>query len=140
MSTCDLSPVEFEVMDATADDVENLEQIYKSCQLGPSRVLLTEVAKAVLGLVGRGLLDPVMDEEGEAIENPSDPGLVWKAWFRMTPEGRKCWEAYTHAEPLAATRASRFGAWKDIAPDVPLDEFIQTRQGMWGGGDEGPGA
>jgi hypothetical protein len=102
-----LHPVDWEILNATADDCENLEQIYLSVcfellEAAPDHlthtyrrvrpaVLLQEVADRLRGLIERGLLRAVMDEDG----GPPPDGLsgVWRAWFVMTPEGRRLWEA-----------------------------------------------
>ncbi len=106
------NPIDWEILDATADDCENLEQIYLSVcfEFLPDEsagrhayrrvrngLLLQEIADHVRGLVERGLLAAVMDEEGRPPPGRDDLSYVWKAWFAMTPEGRKLWAA---ADPV----------------------------------------
>jgi hypothetical protein len=107
-----LSKIEREILDATADDVENLEQIYRTvtlqfveCPSGSGGPLLTpgyfreradsfplsSVANAIPRLVGKGLLRPVMDEDGHPWEDDADITMVWRAWFGMTDEGKRAW-------------------------------------------------
>lgn len=108
-----LDPVDWEILNATADDCENLEQIYLSIcfemEQSPAdqlqhtyrrvraALLLPEVADRVRSLAGRGLLAAVMDEEGGPPPT-GDLSFVWRAWFTMTPEGRRLWAA---ADPAA---------------------------------------
>jgi hypothetical protein len=107
-----LHPVDWEILNATADDCENLEQIYLSVcfelvearpdmkhshrRLQPA-ILLQDVADRVRGLVERGLLRPVMDEEGGPPPSLADLSYVWRAWFEMTPDGRRSWESASPA-------------------------------------------
>src|SRR5437763_3453296 len=106
-----LDKLAWEVLNATADDCENIEQIY--CQLcyellpvepqpGPMNlvfrhtrvdVLLSDIADRIRQLVEGGLLEPVMDEEGRPWQGREDLSYVWRAWLVMTPEGRSTWEA-----------------------------------------------
>ncbi len=103
-----LDPVDWEILNATADDCENLEQIYLSLcfeltEANPDRsnhvyrrvrptLLLQEVADRVRGLEDRGLLGAVMDENRGSPPG-DDLSNVWRAWFAMTPEGRRLWAA-----------------------------------------------
>ena len=103
-----LDPIDWEILNATADDCENLEQVYLSVcfefvadestgrhsyRRVRNTLLLQEVADRIRGLVERGLLAAVMDEEGRPAPGLEAPGYVWKAWFAMTPEGRRLWAA-----------------------------------------------
>jgi hypothetical protein len=105
-----LDRIAWEVLNATADDCENLEQIYRLVSYElietpdsltksiydyrsiPGAPFLSEVADRVRALVDRGLLRPVMDEEGRPWQAREDLSYVWRAWFEMTPEGRNAWE------------------------------------------------
>jgi hypothetical protein len=109
-----LHPVDWEILNATADDCENLEQIYLSLCFDleqplegslhhtyrrvRSEVLLREVADRVRALVEQGLLAPVMDEEGRPPPSAGDLRFVWSDWFTMTPEGRRLWAAADPAD------------------------------------------
>ena len=111
----DLDKLGWEILNASADDCENLQQIY--LQLGfeiqpmdnaPGNVplpcdcvyrsvreapLLTEIAMRIPDLVESGLLAVEMDEEGRRWKDLGDRSYVWRAWFRMTPRGRSVWES-----------------------------------------------
>ena len=112
-----LDKTAWEILNATADDWENLEQIFLSVcfevmtieteQPGHAEhclrrvretVLLAEIADRVRNLVVRGLLTAIDENEGRPIANPADLTFVWKAWFRMTPEGKRLWEAADYAD------------------------------------------
>jgi hypothetical protein len=137
MSTVTLSPVELEVLNSAADDAENLEQVYKLCQHATSPITLTEIAESVRCRIEKGLLAPRADENGRPISQVGDPSLIWRAWFEMTPLGREAWASSsrgTTSDPLPP-RASRFGAWKDIAVGVPVDVFQENRREMWRASD-----
>ncbi len=140
MSTATLSPDELEVLNATADDFENLEQIFQSVRLAHPSTSLTVVAATVHTLVARDLLAPRADENGQPISRANDPSLVWRAWFEMTPLGREAWSSAGREAASAPrpSRKSRFGAWSDIAVDLPLDVFQETRREMSGGSGESP--
>ncbi|HEV3257443.1 MAG TPA: hypothetical protein VG013_11220 [Gemmataceae bacterium] len=114
-----LDKTDWEILDATADDCENLEQIYlsvcfeffcdsqghgeqaaKSYRRRQRTVSLSEIADRVRSLVDRRLLKPVMDEDGGPVTNLEDLRYVWRAWFSMTPEGRNTWEASEYASSV----------------------------------------
>jgi hypothetical protein len=102
-----LTETELLVLNATADDVENLEQIYRILALEFSAenydpdnpdayywreklppVPLVGIADAVQSLVQRGML--------RAHRNPAEPALaagdksgVWRSWFELTAAGRQ---------------------------------------------------
>jgi len=107
-----LDKTDWHILDATADDCENLEQIYlavcfefsgegqddgeptsHSFRRRRPTVLLSEIADRIRGLVNRGLLTPVMDEDGGPVGNLDDLRYVWRAWFSMTPAGKSIWES-----------------------------------------------
>jgi hypothetical protein len=109
-----IDKTDFDILNVTADDSENLEQIYRGVcyELVPGdgangidthdyrpvrgAPLLTEVADRVRLLVERGLLKIVMDQEGRPWQARNDLSYVWRAWFSMTPQGRSAWEASEH--------------------------------------------
>jgi hypothetical protein len=114
-----LDKTDWEILDATADDCENLEQIYlsvcfeffcdsqghgeqaaQSYRRRQRTVSLSEIADRVRSLVDRRLLKPVMDEDGGPVTNLEDLRYVWRAWFSMTPEGRNTWEASEYASSV----------------------------------------
>ena len=108
-----LDRTSWEILDATADDCENLEQIYRlvcfefsaedyergAYYYRPIRgaPLLEEVADRLRTLVEAGLLTAVMDENGFPPRNLADLSYVWRAWFAMTPQGRSAWESSEYA-------------------------------------------
>jgi hypothetical protein len=103
----------WEVLNATADDCENLEQIYRMVclefspeaferqgfcyRLARGAPLLEEVADRICSLTKAGLLFAVMDENGDPVHDFEDASYVWRAWFAMTPAGRAAWELSEHA-------------------------------------------
>ena len=107
-----LDKTAWDILNATADDCENLEQIYRQLcfertpdtsgrddpdayDFHPVRgaPMLHEIADWIRELVDAELLTAVMDEEGRPIVKPVDLGYVWRAWFRMTAEGERVWES-----------------------------------------------
>jgi hypothetical protein len=111
-----LDKIAWEVLNATADDWENLEQIYRmvcfdfsaeqyesrdqgafywrAAQGAPS---LEEVADRVCELVEARLLTARQGESGLPVDEFNDRGYVWRAWFRMTAAGKTAWDASEHA-------------------------------------------
>jgi hypothetical protein len=106
-----LDKTAWEVLNATADDCENFEQIYRLIcyELFPDAeapnhlpyhlrpvhnpILLSEIANRIRELVDEGLLAIVMDEDGHPWQNRDDLSYVWRAWFSMTAEGKSAWES-----------------------------------------------
>ncbi len=102
------------ILNATADDCENLEQIYRqlSYELLPHEgsthpwdydyrpvkgaPSLGEIADRIRNLVEAGLLTVVMDAEGRPLPERKDLSYVWRGWFAMTPAGRSAWESSEH--------------------------------------------
>jgi hypothetical protein len=113
-----LERIDWEILDATADDWENLEQIYlivcyevtNACDTLSSKatlwrrkvtesLLLSEIADRVRGLVERGLMAAVNEEDGCPVVNKDDLSYIWRAWFRMTAQGKALWESSEYATP-----------------------------------------
>jgi hypothetical protein len=111
-----LDKTAWEILNVTADDWENLEQIYRQICFGfspdgdgpgnagsgfyrpiPMAPLLGEVAERIRCLVEAGLLTVKVDENDPLPQDPGDLSNVWRGWFSMTPEGRKIWAAPKHA-------------------------------------------
>jgi hypothetical protein len=104
----DLEKTDWEILNATADDAENLEQIYQMVCFEPyvngsenptecqrrlkGAPLLGDVANRVKALVENGLLAIVMDENGRPLQDLGDLSYVWRGWFAMTLRGRQAWE------------------------------------------------
>jgi hypothetical protein len=38
-----------------------------------------------------------MDENGQPLDGLEDLSHIWRAWFSMTPEGRRAWEQSEYA-------------------------------------------
>jgi heme exporter protein D len=127
-----LDKVAWEVLNATADDCENLEQIYRQvcCQLvrvgdkgAPSYAFrpisqapqLSEIADHVRELVDQGLLQIACDENGNPWQDDGNSSYVWRAWFRMSPEGIAAWEA---VQKRGARKAKLRGAARRKAPET----------------------
>ena len=128
-----LNPTEWEALNATAEDPENLEQIVRMLRDSSPSITLSEVADAVHSLVEKGLLAVRGEEGGQPLPLTSDLGYVWRAWFAMTPRGREAWVAHAPGKSSASTIPSgriSFGAWKDIAVDIPLEDFQEARHEM----------
>lgn len=97
----------WEVLDATADDWENLQQIFFAVccevpdaipkeQYGPVYVpkhlpRLREVADEVVRLVEAGLLEAREEDVDAPVSDLTDRSYVWRAWFAMTMKGRAAW-------------------------------------------------
>ncbi len=107
-----LDKTAWEILNATADDWENLEQIYHlisfdfssehyenrdrgAYYLRPAQgaASLEEIAARITSLVEAGLLAARLGESGSPVSDPSDRSYVWLAWFHMTPDGRSAWES-----------------------------------------------
>lgn len=127
-----VSATEWAVLNATAGDVEDLEQIYRSVHHhSPTAPRLPEVADAVRSLVEKGLLAARLGADGGS-PAPDDLSFVWKAQFELTPPGRDAWRSSEQVDDAPGPgRPSRFGAWKDIAVDVPLGAFEENRREMF---------
>lgn len=104
-----LTKTQWLVLNATADDFEDLEQIYRSINLefrsqedevptsfywsdAKDRVPLSEIADCIRILLGQGLLTARMADTGGP-PDMNDPSCIWRAWFQMTPEARSLVES-----------------------------------------------
>jgi hypothetical protein len=102
MAMTDLDQLGWEILNTTADDSENLEQIYRMlcqvqhCQPLKGSCLLNEIADRIRDLVRGGLLTVEMDESGLPWKDQNDVSFVWRAWFRMTPLGEQLWKSSQH--------------------------------------------
>jgi hypothetical protein len=72
----------WEVLNATADDWESLEQIHQMVNRFFTPVDLQVITEAVDRLIADGLLERMLDGAKSA-----------DGWFRMTDNGRVVWEA-----------------------------------------------
>jgi hypothetical protein len=111
-----LTRTQWLVLNATADDFEDLERIYRSLSLefspgkydpsDPSSfywreakdcVPLAEIADCVRDLVDRGLLSVKLQDECGTSYTRTDPSYVWRGWFQMTPYARTLVESWSEA-------------------------------------------
>jgi hypothetical protein len=100
-----LTPVEREVLNATSDDFESLEQIYCSVcfefsseaykpsdptafwfRNRPNSPSLAEIADAIKTLFEQGLLESRI-EDGTWVSSLKDASLMWTGWFHATRKG-----------------------------------------------------
>ena len=113
MAMASIDKVDWEILNATADDWENLEQIYRAVcfEVCPEKLgeagnenyllrpvrgapTLEELADRIQKLVADNLLIP------RFAENDSPPHHeVCRAWFIMSSQGRKVWSS---SEPAAS--------------------------------------
>jgi hypothetical protein len=126
-----LSPIEWEVLNATAGEVENLEQIHEHLKRARRTAMLSETADAIRSLVEEGFLAPKVDEHGLPVSEPIDPSVVWQAWFAMTPRGREAWEASKPATAIPDSGSRVYlGMFKGLIPDIPFEVFKGNRREM----------
>jgi hypothetical protein len=111
-----LDKTAWEILNATADDWENLEQIYQmicfdlsaendadtekeAYYLRPAKEapLLEEIADRIVELVESGLMQARIAEGNRSEPDLRDQSYVWRAWFSMTPVGRSAWASSEHA-------------------------------------------
>lgn len=111
-----LDKTAWEILNATADDWENLEQIYQmvcfdfsaenyaeaekgAYYMRPAQEapLLEEIADRIGELVECGLLEARTGKGDQSVTDLSDRSYVWRAWFRMTPLGRSAWTSSEYA-------------------------------------------
>jgi hypothetical protein len=103
--------ISWEILNCMADDCENLEQIYRGVcydlhpiegRAGPAEFHyraradaphLFEVVDHLRGLLEQGMVNPIMDVDGKPCTSTTDPSVLWRAWFAMTPAGRATWES-----------------------------------------------
>ena len=122
-----MNQTEWEILNATADAMGNLEQIEDRLRSESRIVPLPQVADAIHALVERGLLAPRWDEGGQPSRPAGDLGYVRRAWFVMTPRGREAWAS---SAPTTPPGRLHFGVWNDLAVDIPLEEFQAVRREM----------
>jgi hypothetical protein len=130
-----VTPIEWEVLNATADDFENLEQIYEQVRSVPHGVRLSETADGIRSLVDKGFLSARL-ENGDPPSVRDDPSYVWKAWFKPTEQGK---EILTASKPPEASenskRKSYFGVFQDRGIHVTREDIDDARREMWGSFD-----
>jgi hypothetical protein len=90
----------FEVMNATADDWESIDQIMSAVGRFVGMTDRFQVAKLIVDLISEGLL------EVEPQKHVTTDGIVetpCEYWFRMTTSGRALWSAEAHKFELGAS-------------------------------------
>jgi hypothetical protein len=102
-----LTTIQRRVLNATADDFEDLEQIYRSICLEFSSenfgasdrrmfywresvdaVPLAEIVEAIRLLVDQGLLSVRLPQGNTLAITSNDLSYLWRAWFTTTDAGR----------------------------------------------------
>jgi len=112
-----LNSTEWEILNATADDWENLEQIFQQLNSGDGRLReaahsLREVADGICNLVESGSLEARSEAGGAIAPIGNEKSYVWRGWFRMSPQGREAWAASPSAAELT-------DAAKKVVPAAP---------------------
>jgi hypothetical protein len=110
-----IDKTDWEILNATADDWENLEQLYRLMSFEESAdngglqgaqadflrtvkgaATLEDIANHVRGLVETGLLEARLEPSHRSAADVNDLSFVWRGWFTMTPQGRSVWTASEH--------------------------------------------
>jgi hypothetical protein len=86
-----LDRLDWEILNATADDWENPEQIAPAVSQIQGATE-EEIGRRLVALVARGLLAARLPESSELL-TAVPPKEVARAWFRMTEAGREAWAA-----------------------------------------------
>jgi hypothetical protein len=102
MSEHQVTSIELSVLNAAADDFENLEYLFESISLefspeeyqangfywrtGAMAPPLSEIADAVESLVKQGLLIVKLEDGRDPPTN--ELSYVWRGWFVLSPTGR----------------------------------------------------
>jgi hypothetical protein len=97
-----LSKTDWEILNATADDWENLEQIYTLIDSQSQQTngivggsgKLQEIAEGIKNLIATGLFEARWEDGTSVAPDSADLSYIWRAWFRMTPEGKKVWQDF----------------------------------------------
>ena len=120
-----LDKLAWEILNATGDDWENLEQLYQLIcfdfspeayeerergayylRPSPGAPSLEALADHIADLVDSGFLAARQAESGEAVTDLTDRRYVWRAWFQMTPAGRSAWASSVYANLLEQEQRS----------------------------------
>lgn len=102
-----LDRIQRRILNAVADDYENLEQIYRSMCLTLSShnyrpsdpnafywreaedaVTLSEIIEGIRVLVESGLLSVRLPESGAYTPTSQDVSYLWRGWFTVSEKGR----------------------------------------------------
>ncbi|GAB6187999.1 hypothetical protein JCM17478_35010 [Thermopirellula anaerolimosa] len=107
-----LDRIQRRILNAAADDYEDLEQIYRSISLtfsshnyrpsdpnafywreAEDAVPLSEIIEGIRVLVESGLLSVRLPESRTYAPTSQDVSYLWRGWFRITEKGRIALEA-----------------------------------------------
>ena len=118
-----ISRTQWLIMNATSDDYEDLEQIYRSTALefsaerynptdadafywreAKEALLLSDIVDNIRLLVSQGLLSVKLATANVLPDTNNDLSYLWRGWFRITPKGR---------EILLASESSAIETGKD---------------------------
>ena len=103
-----LTKTQWLILNATADDYEDLEQVYRSIGLefsserydpsDPSsfywreakdRVSLSDIVDSLQLLVNKGLLAVKLADREVSPDTKNDLSYLWRGWFKITPKGKE---------------------------------------------------
>jgi hypothetical protein len=82
-----IDSLSFEIMNATADDWESLDQIYPTV----CRVFSQHSRQAIVDTVSKLVIVGWLEQR-------QVDGQMEECWFRMTDEGRRIWQLFTNAD------------------------------------------
>ena len=96
-----MTELQFQVLNATMDDAEDVEQIYlavnrRSLQAGSIQpeYPLREIVDGLDLLLKDGYLDAPKFCNETSLPMPPDRSLLHHYWFRPTEKGKQAWRAY----------------------------------------------
>ena len=131
-----LTPIEWQVLELTAREPENLEQIHEHLHRPPWTTRLADAADALRALVEKGMLSPRHDEAPP----PEDLSRVWKATFEPTPQGREVLSQVRPGPPPGWPKGRVYlGMFEGLIPDIPFEVFKENRREMSPKYSEEPG-
>ncbi len=101
-----LSRLQFEILDAMADDIESVEQIYRAANdlwfdepVRLAKYRLAEIMDEVVNMLDEGYIRArATESEALAPLNRFNPQMLHYYWFGYTEKGRKAWSAYQDDE------------------------------------------
>ena len=129
-----LNATAWEVLNATADDWENLEHLYGMLHKGAPGLSLSEVADSIHELVQKGLL-VTRSESGGVPGAPSDLSYVWRSWFALSPQGKDLRQAAPSPSASSPRRSTPRGLWSDlgVSPVTSSEDRRRCRPRRCGG-------
>ena len=123
-----LDALSWEIMNATADDWESLEQIHSQVHRHLGTVTAEAIAEAVVRLFASGRFEARQADSIDLVESVDPQTLLrepMEFWFRMTPQGRTIWESHHK------TINSAYGVLKDLGPAPSAAEIDEARREGW---------